>query len=386
MATVHKLPGKYNWMCFYTDRNGARKCKSSLTGNKREAERICAKLQSIEDQARTGNITREKARRVIESVVNDIMRECGAPIERKTVRDHFLSWLKVFEAEQSTGTHTRYKGIIDSFLKFLGAKASRTLADLNSDDVQRYRDDLQDHVAPATVNTHLKVIRVGLEGAVNQGVFDRNPARLVVNLSTEGRHERRAFTLAELKKLLTACDQDWKTAVLFSLYGGGLRLGDVQALTWANIDLQAKELALRTQKTGRVQILPLCKPLLDYIETLPTGDDPRAPLCASFQGKTVSWLSNQFFEVMADAGLVQSRGDHQKKDDKKGRSARRQLSVISFHALRHTATSLLKNAGVGDVVTRDIVGHESAAVSRNYTHIDKETKLAALDKLPDLTR
>ena len=88
---------------------------------------------------------------------------------------------------------------------------------------------------------------------------------------------------------------------------------------------------------------------------------------------------------MAAAGLVQSRGDHQKKEGKAGRSVRHRFSDISFHALRHTATSLLKNAGVSDVVTRDIVGHESEAVSRNYTHIDAETKRAALDKLPDVT-
>ena len=73
----------------------------------------------------------------------------------------------------------------------------------------------------------------------------------------------------------------------------------------------------------------------------------------------MSWLSNQFYEVMASAGLVQSRGDHQKKKGKAGRSARRQMSDVSFHSLRHTATSLLKNAGVSDVVARDIIGHES---------------------------
>jgi integrase len=207
----------------------------------------------------------------------------------------------------------------------------------------------------------------------------------VDNLSTEGKHERRAFKVSELKKLLAVCGDDWKTAVMVGIYSG-LWLGDIQSLTWANIDLQQKELTIRTQKTGRLQNLPLAKPLLRHIESLPAGDDPKAPLCPSFQGKAVSWLSNQFFEVMASAGLVQSRGDHQKKDDKSGRSARRQLSDISFHALRHTATSLLKNAGVSDVVARDIVGHESAAVSANYTHIDDDTKRAALDKLPDVTK
>ncbi len=384
MATVHRTPASPNWLCYYTDRHGKRRTKSSLTRNKREAERICAKIQSVEDQARTGNITAEKARRVIERVVGEIMAESGAPIERKTVREHFISWLKAFESEQSEGTYTRYNGIVTTFLRFLNGKSSGNLAALKAEDVERYRDYLQSRVAPATVNTHLKVIRVGLEKAVKQGIFDRNPARLVDNLDTNGdRHERRAFTLGELKKLLAVCGDDWKTAVLFGIYTG-LRLGDIQSLTWANLDLQTKEMTIRTQKTGRMQILPLAKPLLVRVESLPAGDDPKAPLCPSFQGKTVSWLSNQFFELMASAGLVQSRGDHQKKEGKSGRSARRQLSPISFHALRHTATSLLKNAGVSDVVARDIVGHESAAVSRNYTHIDAETKRAALDKLPDL--
>src|SRR5207249_7175809 len=109
MASVHKLPGKLNWVCFYTDRNGARRCKSTLTRNKREAARVCAKVQSIEDQARSGYLTEEKARRVIEKVVGEIMAESGAPIERKTVREHFTSWLTAFESERSEGTFTRYE-------------------------------------------------------------------------------------------------------------------------------------------------------------------------------------------------------------------------------------------------------------------------------------
>jgi hypothetical protein len=46
---------------------------------------------------------------------------------------------------------------------------------------------------------------------------------------------------------------------------------------------------------------------------------------------------------------------------------------------------LLKAGGVSDAVAREIIGHESAAVSRTYSHIDAATLRAALDKLPDLT-
>jgi hypothetical protein len=36
-------------------------------------------------------------------------------------------------------------------------------------------------------------------------------------------------------------------------------------------------------------------------------------------------------------------------------------------------------------VARDIIGHDSPAVSAHYTHIELDTKRAALDKLPDVT-
>ena len=87
------------------------------------------------------------------------------------------------------------------------------------------------------------------------------------------------------------------------------------------------------------------------------------------------------------AGLVcqvaQPR-DHLSKG--KGRDTKRDTSKVSFHSLRHSATSLLKSAGVSDSVTMDIIGHETAAVSRSYTHIADDAKRAAVNKLPDVTR
>lgn len=68
----------------------------------------------------------------------------------------------------------------------------------------------------------------------------------------------------------------------------------------------------------------------------------------------------------------------------KGHSQRRTVGEISFHSLRHTATSLLKSAGVPEAVAMDIVGHESEAICRHYTHVDNKAKRSALNKLPKL--
>jgi hypothetical protein len=72
-------------------------------------------------------------------------------------------------------------------------------------------------------------------------------------------------------------------------------------------------------------------------------------------------LSNQFREILVAAGLVEPRG-HEATG--KGRSQARETSEISFHSLRHSAVTMLKASGLSDVFAREIVGHESAAISR----------------------
>ena len=56
----------------------------------------------------------------------------------------------------------------------------------------------------------------------------------------------------------------------------------------------------------------------------------------------------------------------------------------SFHSLRHTAVSLLKDAGIPDAVVMALVGHESAAISQRYTHVGKESLAKAAATLPEL--
>ena len=91
--------------------------------------------------------------------------------------------------------------------------------------------------------------------------------------------------------------------------------------------------------------------------------------------------SKQFNAILAQCGLARPQPH---TSTGKGRWARRQQNELSFHCLRHTATSLLKNAGVSEVVARDIIGHDSASVSANYTHVDEATKRLAIDQMPDI--
>jgi integrase len=180
-------------------------------------------------------------------------------------------------------------------------------------------------------------------------------------------------------------DEEWRGMILFGLYTGQ-RLGDIATLTKQNLDLESKEVRLTTGKTGRRQILPLAGPLLKFVKTLPASDDPAAPLfprahaVVQRQGRAGN-LSNLFHKILVAAGLADKRSHH---STGKGRNVSREQNEISFHSLRHTATTLLKSAGVSDAVAREFIGHDSPTVSKQYTHIPTDTLRQAANKLPDI--
>lgn len=391
MASVHKVGDKPNWICFYTDHAGRRRGKSTGTENRKEAVRVCNNIQEIADKARTGRITPDRARQVIEDVVKDILEASGATLDQQTVSEHFNSFVKACETVRGAATFQRYSGIVKNFLEFLGPKKNVALSILQTSDIERYRDFLSENVSNSTVNTHLKVLRVCLEKAVEKHVFIRNPARLVENLDPKKRHRRQAFKLDELRRVLKEADQEWGAMIRLGLYTG-LRLSDCANLTWGNVDFQGDEgrgeIIIGERKSGgETHIIPISKRLRPHLEALPSADDINAPVFPNLAGKPESWLSNQFFELMALAKIdgIVSRKDHTAKSGKtKGRSSRRKMSRLSFHSLRHTATSLLKNANISNAVTMDIIGHHSQSISDNYTHIDPETRRAAVDKMPEI--
>ena len=203
----------------------------------------------------------------------------------------------------------------------------------------------------------------------------------------ESRQSRRPFTIEEIQKILSVADQEWKEIIFFGIYTGQ-RLSDLANLKWENLRLAKEELRFRTIKTSRYVVLPLAQPLLRLLKQREQGSG-RTPLhpaameaVKKTKGNKVGTLSNQFYSLMTEAGLVPRRS---KASSGRGRSGIGKTGEVSFHCLRHNATSLLKNAGVSDVVAREFIGHDSSAVSQLYTHIETAMLQAAVAKLPDLT-
>ena len=326
-----------------------------------------------------GKLAADNAEKVLKSAFEEFVRIVGGELTSYTVRSWLDSWL-AGRTDASKATVVEYRRIIDLFLKFLGARADRSLTALQPKQIEDFKQHLAGRVAPSTVNKSIKVLKASFNNAVAKRQLEFSPAEHVENIEVE-ESNRRPFTGKELKELLKAADADWRTMILTAFYTG-LRLRDCANLTWQNVDLHTVSLNVLTEKTGRRQILPLAEPLARHFGEI-AGDDPAAPLCPKLFGKNAARLSAEFYAVMVNAGLVKERSH---ESTGKGRDAKRDTSRISFHSLRYNTTSALKSSGVSDSVAMDIVGHETASVSRNYTKIDDSAKRAAINKLPDITK
>jgi integrase len=390
MASIHRQPGRPYWFCAFSifdpqTLKSKRVFRSTKTKDKKQALEICRAWHKAAQKARSGKLTVDAAREVIAQGVADVFT--AANIESlpcASISSWCETWLQAKDIETSKSTHTRYAHIVEGFIDCIGQKARRDLSTLQPTDIARFRDRQANELSRSTANLGVRVLRVCFGEAVRQGLLPVNPAVRVPVLKMRDKSARRPFTLAEIKRILKACgeNQEWRGLVLFGLYIGQ-RLGDLARLTWRAVNLETGEIAFTARKTGRRIVLPLVQPLVDYLSALPASDNPGAHIFPNAAvHKSTASLSNQFRGILAEAGLVDPRG-HQKS--KQGRSVAREPSEISFHSLRHSAVTMLKASGLSDVFAREIVGHESAAVSRHYTHLSTDDLRNAMQRLPDVT-
>ena len=391
MPSIHRQPGRPFWFCAFSIFNpethtSRRVFRSTKTSDKRQALEICRAWHKAERLARTGKLSVDAAREVIARGVSDVFTAANIEsIPSASIKAWCDTWLEAKAIEAEPSTHIRYKTIMEHFSAFLGlAKSKRDLSTLQASDIARFRDYEAKELSRATANLSLRVLRVCFGEAVRQGLLTINPAVRVKFLKGAAESKRRAFTLSEIKRILGACgdEVEWRGLVLFGLYLGQ-RLGDLARLTWRAVNLEQGEIAFTTRKTGRRIVLPLVQPLSDYLASLRASDNPDAfifPRSAS--ARRTSDLSHQFRRILVEAGLIQPRTY---ESTGRGHSGTREPSEISFHSLRHSAVTMLKASGLSDVFAREIVGHESAAVSRQYTHLSTDDLRTAMQRLPDVT-
>jgi integrase len=376
MPSIHRVKNSNNWHCAFILPDGRRALRTTGTANKTKAMEICLKMAETSRLGRQGVLTESRAREVIADIYAIANRE---NMPTATATDFLDQWLQLKSLKVTDSSMQEYTNASTLLKNHLGSKAERPIDAITARDISSFRNSLAARVAGSTANKLLKILRGAWAQAARDGLVREN-VFLRVDLVKAQKAERRAFTLEEIKRILAEANEEWRGMVLLGFYTGQ-RLGDIAALTWQNVDLEKKEIRLVTRKTHRRMVIPSPPPLQRYLMSLSAPDYPDIPLFPRAATKGVNALSREFAELLAEIGLREKR-THQGIGI--GRASRRKVGGLSFHCLRHTTTSALKNAGVNNAVAMELIGHDSEAISRAYTHIEEAALRKAVKKLPDL--
>jgi integrase len=370
MASLRQRKGSRFWYACITLPDGRQKQFSTGLHDRLEALAVAT---AAERAGRKHAETPHQLRRALDRLAEDFV-----PAADAAPGPWLQAWAASRAGEVKPKTLSTYRNTMDEVAGWLARAHIRSFGALTARQVTALRDYWATRNNPPTANSKLKHLRVALGDAVKARLLDHNPAAEVGTLKCQTT-VRREFRPAELELLLPSLTGEWQAIVALGLYTGQ-RLGDLAVLRWRQVDLANGTITLTTAKTGRLVALPLVARACDALLALPAADAPDAYVFPGIAGQAASSRSNTFRGLLAEVGLAPGIGRSRKNQ----RVTRRTTLELSFHSLRHTATSLLKAAGVSDAIARAIIGHESAAVSRQYTHLDMATMRQALEKMPTL--
>jgi integrase len=384
VASLTKRPTSKFWVACFIDRTGRRLKRSTAAVDRKRAQKIADAYEAAARRKRTAL----QVRRAITQLHQEIS---GDAVLQTSMREFLDSWLERKAPEIAPATLSVYRNHATKFLAFLGATADHDLTEITRDHITRFRnEEVKRGTSSRTVNNKVKFLRMVFRAAKRDALVGDDPAEFVDPVRKGKGVTRRPFTIPELKAVLGVADAEWRSMIMFGIYTGQ-RLADLASLTWQNVNLFSGTITLVTRKTGRTQILPIAGPLRRQIESLPALDDPFAPLhprAFAILGKhgRAAQLSKHFVDLLAEAGLREKKRHRRTSAEGGGHGRGSSSGGLSFHCLRHTAVTMMKEAGIPAAVVMELVGHDSTQMSELYTHVGAEAMQKAADSLPDFAK
>lgn len=221
------------------------------------------------------------------------------------------------------------------------------------------------HVAPATVNRGLAVLKHMLNFCVANEWIPDNPLR-GFSLLPEPERALRVMTLEEERHLVDCVARcDLTIGAMVALLGEtALRKSEGLRLRWQDIDARSRILTVGESKSGKVRYVPLTAFALQWLGTLNRivgvdhvfirenrnpWKDPRGPFEAGRDAAGLDW-------------------------------------VKGFHDLRHfRATQWVRN-GMDIRTVQELLGHSNIRTTMRYSHFDQSHAIRSVHEVEEVEK
>ena len=157
--------------------------------------------------------------------------------DRMTVAALLNRWLRDYaEPSVAPSTFAKYGQQARRVAAMIGSVGLR---DLRPAHVQTVHARLREQgLSAQSVVHHHRVLRSALAWAMRMQLVATNPADSVKPPRVE-RHEMRFLDEADVARLLSTCEDDEQRRLIFVALQTGLRIGELMALRWSDVDFEA---------------------------------------------------------------------------------------------------------------------------------------------------
>jgi len=296
-----------------------------------------------------------------------------------TVADWFDRWLEL-QKRIKRSSYTTYSSVINKHIKKKIGKVRLKM--LSEEQVQKFIDELLNELAPKSVRSVFSILKLGLNEAYDKN-FVSDVCRKIKPPKVKHK-EVKVFTKQEQKQVEYYIDNSKNPndiGILLCFYTG-IRIGELCALTWENIDLKRgtifinntlyrvksdkpnkkTELKISTPKSeSSIREIPLPKFLITRLESI----NMKNGFLINRKGKFIepNVYSRRYRKILSELDIPYRK----------------------YHATRHTFATRALEIGMDVKTLSEILGHSSPTVTLNlYAHSLPEHKRKEMDRLGKL--
>ncbi|SCK01440.1 Tyrosine recombinase XerC [uncultured Clostridium sp.] len=316
-----------------------------------------------------------------------------------TLEQYLRYWLfevKINEIKPST--LERYEGILRNYVTGT-AIANIKLKDLRASHLQSYYNNLSITSSVNVIHNLNKFIKSGLSQALNENYISKNYASLVTLKKKDQKKEVEYLTIEEQNRFLSVCKGHRLEALFYMALFTGLRLGELLALTWSDIDLATAKVAVN--KNVKLVGIPDKEGNKEYkviVQEPKTKSSIRTVPIPAIALDVLKQHRKLQLHERVKAGDVYENNDivfanpiggytnesNLRKIYKK-LLVKAEIEEVKFHSLRHTYATTLFIKDVSPKVVQALMGHSDIATTMNiYTHVNEVVKVEAVQKLNEV--
>ena len=252
-------------------------------------------------------------------------------------------------------SHERDQYSVKALLSYFGNTQAGKITPSTVEDYKAHR--LLDR-KPATVNRELACMKHAYSKAIQEGLLEINPVKLI-KMCKENNTRNRVLSTEEYERLLDVSPPHLKT-IIVTAYHTAMRKGEILNLRWNQIDFNNMLIWLDAEgtKTSESRPIPLNMALTKMLRSL------------------IRNIGSDLVFCKPDGSPYRNIQDAFRKACKKAK-----IDDFVFHDLRHTAVTNMRRAGIDHLTVMKISGHKTMSVFKRYNTIDEDDLRAAATRM-----